>query len=148
MQQDTKKHKFGIGAKGKQQQSYRREPGRRQTSESRLVLLQIWLTFQETHLKNENLTVTQFTLFVRWKQTSCSGAVKLFLVLSKEIHVSWELFNCFMQWMASSTSWQWPSDEVLWKPSQCHTKAEFSHSTSTDARVGFSYRVLGWSPQG
>lgn len=59
----------------------------RQTPESRLVLLQIWLTFQETHLKNRNLTVTQFSLYVKWKQTSGSE-VQLFLVLSKERHFS------------------------------------------------------------
>lgn len=71
----------------------------RQTSESRLVLLEIWLTFQETHLKNGNLTVIQFILYRKWKQTDCSGEVKLFLVLSKEIHFSCELLNCFIQWM-------------------------------------------------
>lgn len=64
----------------------------RQTSASRLVLLEIWLTFQETHLKNGNLTVIQFILYRKWKQTDCSGEVKLFLVLSKEIHFScWDV---------------------------------------------------------
>lgn len=135
------------GATGKQQQSYKREPGMRQTPESRLVLLQIWLTFQETHLKNRNLTVTQFSLYVKWKQTSGSE-VQLFLVLSKERHFSWGLLHCFVRWMPSLTSWQCPSDEVVGKPSPPDTQIEFINSSFTDAEQWDSGRVLDWAPGG
>lgn len=106
----------------------------RQTSESRLVLLQIWLPFQETHLKNGNFTVTQFTLYIKWKQTDCSGKAKWFLLLSREMHFSWEFLNCFMWWMPSSISWQWSLDEVLQRPSQHYTKVEFCKSSSMNVK--------------
>lgn len=93
--------------------------------------------FSRNQRANGNSTVLQFTLCIKWKQMDCSGQVSLFLLSSKAIHFSCEFLNCFMWWVVSLTSWQWPSDKASWAPRQRYTKAELaelSKGRSADAQ--------------